>query len=129
MKIEEETDEIQTQNSPTGNHSAQWEKYLSDDAGNLVAKLVYYAGTATILITHPENLRLLKTSSLFQEFFIQEFLVHLKEQAPNLTLDFEETDSGYLRQITLSHVDSDENFAKIEHAIEHVIRTTQRETQ
>lgn len=117
----EEINEIEILEAPEEESSAQWEKYINDAAGNLVAKLVYYAGTATIVITHPEELKLQKTSPLFQEFFIQEFLVHLKEQAPGLTLDFEETATGFLRQVTLSRVDSDENFAKIERAIEHVL--------
>jgi hypothetical protein len=122
-------EEIKSQERvPTEESSAQWEKYIYDDQANLLAKLVLYASTATIIISHPEELQMQKDSPLFQEFFIEKFLLRLKEQSPDLTLDFEETSSGFLRQITISHVDSDENFAKIEQAMEHIIKKTLRET-
>ncbi|HMF33637.1 MAG TPA: hypothetical protein VKK79_19595 [Candidatus Lokiarchaeia archaeon] len=122
---EDESDDKDS--TSTEDSSAQWEKYIYDESGGLLAKLVYFAGKATIVITHPEDLKLEKSSPLFQDFFIEKFLIRLKEQTPNLTLDFEETVSGYLRQITIAHVDSDENFAKIEQAIEHVIKRGLRE--
>ncbi len=105
-----------------GESSAQWEKYINNDAGELLAKLVYNAGTTTIIISRPQIVKLQKTTPLFQEFFIQKILISLKEEFPALALDFQETSSGYLRQITISQMGSEENFTKIEKALEHLLK-------
>ncbi len=102
--------------------SAQWEKYINNDAGDLLAKLVYDAGTTTIIITKPEIVKLQKTTPLFQDFFIQKILISMKEDFPALTLDFQETKDGFLRQITISQMGSEENFAKIEKALDHLLK-------
>ncbi len=105
-----------------GESSAQWEKYINNDAGELLAKLVYNSGTTTIIISRPQIVKLQKTTPLFQEFFIQKILISLKEEFPALALDFQETSSGYLRQITISQMGSEENFTKIEKALEHLLK-------
>jgi hypothetical protein len=102
--------------------SAQWEKYINDDEGELLAKLVYNAGTTTIIITRPQEVKLQKTTPLFQDFFIQKILISMKEEFPALALDFQETSEGYLRQITISQMGSEENFAKIEKALDHLLK-------
>ncbi len=102
--------------------SAQWEKYINNDAGDLLAKLVYDAETTTIIITKPEIVKLQKTTPLFQDFFIQKILISMKEDFPALTLDFQETKDGFLRQITISQMGSEENFAKIEKALDHLLK-------
>ncbi len=102
--------------------SAQWEKYINNEAGELLAKLVYNAGTTTIFITQPQIVKLQKTTPLFQDFFIQKILISMKEESPALTLDFQETAEGYLRQITISQMGSEENFAKVEKALDHLLK-------
>ena len=102
--------------------SAQWEKYINDDSGELLAKLVYNSGTTTIIISRPQVTKLQKTTPRFQEFFIQKILIQMKEESPTLVLDFQEVKGGFIKQISISHMGSEENFAKIERAIEHVLK-------
>ncbi len=107
---------------PAKESSAQWEKYINDDEGGLLAKLIYNAGTTTIIITRPDVVKLQKTTPLFQDFFIQKILISMKEESPALALDFQETGEGYLRQITISQMGSEENFTKIEKALDHLLK-------
>jgi hypothetical protein len=102
--------------------SAQWEKYINNEGGELLAKLVYNAGTTTIIFARPQVVKLQKTTPLFQEFFIQKILVSMKEEFPALALDFQETSEGYLRQITIFQMGSEENFTKIEKALDHILK-------
>jgi len=113
---------VKSVTTPKEESSAQWEKYVNDDSGELLAKLIFNSGTTTIIISRPQVTKLQKTTPRFQEFFIEKILIHMKEESPALTLDFQEVKGGFIKQISISYMGSEENFAKIERAIEHVLK-------